>query len=136
MIWIVIYAVLAIATLGLIAISGWRVFVAARKLGLTVQRSQQRVGEVMPPLQAALDEMQEYEAQRHSYGGNPGGHGNNRGTQRSKISRAEQLARWDSIRPAPWTTDGRQSGHYPGAAQNGREQVAGRHTEHRADQRG
>ena len=135
MIWIVIYAGLAIATLGLIAISGWRVFVAARKLGLTVQRSQQRVGEVMPPLQAALDEMQEYEAQRHSYGGNPGRHAGNPGSHRSKISRTEQLARWDSIRPAPWTTDGRQAGH-PGTVQDGREQVSGRRTEHRADQRG
>ncbi|HEX2497309.1 MAG: hypothetical protein ACRDWG_20470 [Actinomycetes bacterium] len=131
MIWIVIYAVLAVATLGLIAITGWRVFVAARQLGLTVQRSQQRVGEVMPPLQAALEDMQAYEAQRHSPGGYPGGNGGNPGAHRSKISRAEQLARWDSIRPAPWTTDGRQAGH-SGTAQDGPDQRSG----HRADQRG
>jgi hypothetical protein len=134
-IWIVIYAVLAAATLGLIAITGWRVFVAARKLGLTVQRSQQRVGEIMPPLQAALDEVQAYEARHHSYGGNPGGRAGNPGSHRSKISRAEQLARWDSIRPAPWTTDGRQAGQ-PGTGQNGPDEAVGRRTEHRADQRG
>lgn len=131
MIWIVIYAVLAVAALGLIAITGWRVSVAARKLGLTVQRSQQRVGEVMPPLQAALDEMQAYEAQHHRSGGNPGGNGGNPGAPRSRLSRAEQLARWDSIRPAPWTTDGRLTGHL-GTAPNGLDQ----RSEHRADQRG
>jgi hypothetical protein len=133
-IWVVIYAVLAVATLGLIAITGWRVFVATRKLGRTVQRSQQRVGAVMPPLQAALDEMQTHQARQHSPGGNPGGPAWNPGTQRGKISRAEQLARWDSIRPAPWTTDGRQAAR-SGTDQNGRDQALGRRSEHGADQR-
>src|SRR5262245_43885508 len=123
--------------LGLIAITGWRVFVAARKLGLTVQRSQQRVGEIMPPLQAALDELAAYEAGHHAPGGNLGRHRGNPGSPGAEISRTEQLARWDSIRPAPWTTDGRRiSGD--GSAADGPDRIAGRaeyRTERRAEHR-
>ncbi|HKE50004.1 MAG TPA: hypothetical protein VKE25_00700 [Actinomycetes bacterium] len=134
MIWIVIYVTLGLATLSLIAIAGWRVFVAARKLGLTVQRSQQRVGEVMPPLQAALDEMAAYDARYQSNGGNSGGH-DGPGRYGSKISRADQLARWDSIRPAPWTTDGRQASRLR-TTQDGAERDPKRRADHGADQRG
>lgn len=135
MIWIVIYVTLGVATLGLFAVTGWRVFAAARKLGLAVQRSQQRVGEVMPPLQAALDEMATYEARLQYNGGNPGSHGDSPGRYGSKISRADQLARWDSIRPAPWTTDGRQAGRLR-TSQDAAEEDPRRRTDHRADQRG
>ena len=53
MFWIAIYAGLAVATLVVLGMAGWQVFKAVKKLGLTVNRSQQRVTDVVPPLRTA-----------------------------------------------------------------------------------
>lgn len=134
MIWIVIYAGLALATLGLIAITCWRVFGAAKNLGLAVHRSQQRVGELLPPLQAAMADLEARHSATGRFGaGSAAGRAGSGGAGYA-ASRAEQVAHWDSISPAPWTTDGRQGGRHR-ADPRGRRRAEHR-TDYRADQRG
>jgi hypothetical protein len=129
--WIAIYAGLAVATLVVLGMVGWQVFKAVKKLGLTVNRSQQRVTEVVPPLVAALAELEASQSGRQPAHAAAGAHAATAGYAtagsvpsapayasartgyRSRHSDpGGPAARWESIYPAPWTTDGRQGGRH------------------------
>ena len=131
MFWIAIYAGLAVATLVVLGMAGWQVFKAVKKLGLTVNRSQQRVTDVVPPLMTALAELEASQSGWRPADAAAGAHAAtavyattgsapsapayaSAGTgYRSRHSDAGgPAARWESIYPAPWTTDGRQGGRH------------------------
>ena len=135
MFWIAIYAGLVVATLVVLALAGWQVFKAVKKLGLTVNRSQQRVTEVMPPLVAALAELEANQSglrtARQPADAAAGAHAATAGYatagsvsstpayasagtgDRSRHSDpGGPAARWESIYPAPWTTDRRPGGRH------------------------
>jgi len=129
--WIAIYAGLAVATLVVLGMVGWQVFKAVKKLGLTVNRSQQRVTEVVPPLVAALAELEASQSGRQPARAAAGAHAATvvyatvgpapgasayasagTGYRSTHSDPGGPAARWESIYPAPWTTDRRQGGRH------------------------